>query len=211
MRSNHFWKAAIFCLTLVGLAVVFLRPATRSTSDFLRAAAQAAARGEFQNALDAADSALASTPHSTEALLLAGQAAAQLKRLDLALSYLRRIEQDGSSTAVKASVLAGDIDLSRGHATAAEEWYRSALQQDPYQLQAHRQLAYLLGVEGRCWEAVPSLLAAVRQGQFTLHHLVLLAAAEPVINDAEFVERCRTAIPDDLVPMVGVLKCMILY
>ncbi|MBC7818621.1 MAG: VCBS repeat-containing protein, partial [Planctomycetaceae bacterium] len=127
----------------------------------------------------------------------------------LALSYLRRLETDGSIAAVQAGVLAGEIELSRGHAAAAEEWFRSALRQDPRQLQAQRQLAYLLGVEGRCWEAAPFLLAAVRQGEFTLHHLVLLAAAEPVIKDAEFVERCLAAIPDDPVPLIGVARTAI--
>ncbi|MFM9966625.1 MAG: FG-GAP-like repeat-containing protein [Planctomycetaceae bacterium] len=209
MRTKRFWSVAICCLLLAGLAVIFLRPARRGTSDLLRAGKQAAARGEFLRALESADAVLVSEPHSTEALLLAGQTAAQLKRFDLALTYLRRMKPDGSVAAVQAAVLAGDVELNRGHAAAAEESYRAALRQDPRQLQAQRQLAYLLGVEGRCWEAAPFLLAAVKQGEFTLHHLVLLAAAEPVIHDAEFVERCLAAMPDDPVPLIGVARTAI--
>lgn len=206
-RNQHtYWRVAILCLLMAGLAVFCFRPATRNTSEALRVAARAAARGEFQTTLKSADAVLVTAPHSAQALLLAGHAAAQLQRPDLALRYFRRVEPDGSGEAVEASVLAGDVELARGDASAAEEWYRSALRQDPQKLQAQRQLAYLLGVEGRCWEAAPFLLAAVRQGQFTLHHLVLLAAAEPVIKDAELVERCRAAVPDDPVPLIGLAR-----
>ncbi|MBC7819532.1 MAG: hypothetical protein IAG10_21835, partial [Planctomycetaceae bacterium] len=71
MRSNLFWRAAFICLLVAGLAIFFLRPTTRSTSDALRDAAQSAARGEFQSTLESADAVLVSAPHSSEALLLA--------------------------------------------------------------------------------------------------------------------------------------------
>ncbi|MEO8497220.1 MAG: CRTAC1 family protein, partial [Planctomycetota bacterium] len=82
-------------------------------------------------------------------------------------------------------------------------------EQDPHHLAANNRLSYLLGVEGRCWEAVPFLLEAVRQRQFTLHHLVLLGALEPVIDDPALVRACRTDEPRDLLPLVGAARTAI--
>ena len=110
---------------------------------------------------------------------------------------------------VQASYLAGERDLAEGRPAAAEQHLREALQQDPSHSDANNRLAYLLGVEGRCWEAQPLLMASVRQGHFTLHHLVLLGALEPVIRDPALVERCRAAEPDNPLPLLGAARTAI--
>lgn len=192
------------CVTaLVLCVVVVVRFTAVNRATALRTATIAYWRGDYQASLAAANDVLRFNPKSPEALLLAAQAAAQLERVPLALEYLNRIEPKGTATGVNASVLAGNLELARGYAASAERWYRAALQHDPGQLEAHRQLAYLLGVEGRCWEATPHLWAAVRAGDYTLHHLVLLSTSDPVIKDDAAVTRFQTAVPDDPVPLLG--------
>lgn len=193
----------ICVLAVAGLIVLAVCVSAPNPATSLRTSTSAYWRGDYQASLAAADRALRSNPQLQEALLLAGQSAAQLQRSELALEYLERIEPNGSPLAVKACVLAGNLELASGRAAAAEKWYRQAVTQDAEQLEAHRQLAYLLGVEGRCWEATPHLWAAVRAGDYTLHHLVLLSASDPVIKDDAAVARFQAAVPDDPVPLVG--------
>ncbi|MDB5335430.1 MAG: UnbV [Planctomycetaceae bacterium] len=204
-----FWRLhvryliGICALAVAGLIVLAVRVSSSNPATSLRTATSAYWRGDYQASLAAAGVVLQSNPRSMAALLLAGQSAAQLQRSELALEYWGRIELDNSPDAVKACVLAGNLELASGHAAAGEKWYRAALRQDPEQLEAHRQLAYLLGVEGRCWEATPHLWAAVRAGDYTLHHLVLLSASDPVIKDDAAVGRFQAAVPGDPVPLIG--------
>ena len=100
-------------------------------------------------------------------------------------------------------------DLAEGRAVAAEAHLRQALKENPGHGDAANRLAYLLGVEGRCWEAEPLLRAAVRQGRFTLHHLVLLGALEPVIRDPALVELCQHRKPPNTLPLLGVARTAI--
>lgn len=55
----------------------------------------------------------------------------------------------------------------------------------------------------------PPLLNLIQQGQFGLHHLVLLGASDPVIADAALIERSRTADPDFPLPLIGLARTAI--
>ncbi len=118
--------------------------------------------------------------------------------------YEQVLASDPASTA--ALLEGSEVSLELGRASQAETYLRRILQLAPEDHTANVRLAYLLGVEGRCWEAAPFLLASVKQGEFTLHHLVLLAASEPVIADSAFVEKCLRAVPDDPLPLLGIAR-----
>ena len=81
--------------------------------------------------------------------------------------------------------------------------WRRVLELDPGQSDASSELAYLLGVEGRGWETQSPLLNVIRAGQPALHHLVLMAASEPVVKDADLVQRCLQRVPADLYVRTG--------
>ncbi|QDS87289.1 ASPIC and UnbV [Rosistilla ulvae] len=115
-------------------------------------------------------------------------------------------QQQNPKLDVAQTLFQAEQALREGHVSAAEEHISQILESDPANLAAINRLAYILGVEGRCWEANRYLFEAVRRGQFTLHHLVLLGALEPVIDDAGLVQRCRTGDPDDLVVLVGAAR-----
>lgn len=107
---------------------------------------------------------------------------------------------------ISETLARGEQAFAQGHVVAAERFYKQTLGIDPANIDAINRLAYILGVEGRCWEANQYLIEAVRHGQFSLHHLVLLGALEPVIDDPPLLQRCRTDDPRDLLVLVGAAR-----
>jgi tetratricopeptide (TPR) repeat protein len=65
-----------------------------------------------------------------------------------ALDYLKRIP-DADSNSAAAWLKAGQIELARGHALAAESAYRHAVTLNPDQIQSYRELAYLSALQRR--------------------------------------------------------------
>ncbi|MDB5386625.1 MAG: UnbV, partial [Planctomycetaceae bacterium] len=197
MRRYWCWTFGAACLLCIGVALVVRIFLIANASSYLRSAIRDYGRGNYESALTAANAALLQSPRLPQASLIAGQAAAKMERVDEALHYLRQIEFDGSATAIQGCLLAGRLSFDQGRAAEAERWYRAVVDQDFYQQEAHTQLAYLLGVEGRCFEAAPHLLAGIVSGDYTLHHLILLASSDGVIHDEAFVDRCLREVPDD--------------
>src|SRR5207248_6126052 len=68
-----------------------------------------------------------------------------------AVAELARID-DAHPLAPVARVLAGQIEVRRGRARAAEAAFLAALRLAPYTVQAHRELAYLYSVQHRAAE-----------------------------------------------------------
>lgn len=153
-------------------------------------------------ALDTALRILQRDPADCEAALIAGRVYQAREQSHEALKVLRsalnRAPGCGACTG-----LAARIAFQAGFARDAERYLTSVLEANPLDLESANQLAYLLGVEGRAFEAQAQLLRTVRAGTATPHHLIMLAAGEPVVNDAEFVARCLKAAPDDPLPLLG--------
>lgn len=140
---------------------------------------------------------------AAEARVIAGDAAAQVKEFERAVSWYAQVPDDGAPTAISALISSGLVHRELGHAADAEQCLRRALAHAPDSLPAHNALAHLLGVEGRSWEAVPHFLEPVRQGRFSLNHLLLLGSVAPIVQDDALIERCRHARPDDPLPLLG--------
>ncbi len=86
-------------------------------------------------------------PTSLDWMLRARIAEAQ-SRPEQALDYLKHIP-DSDSISAQAWLKAGQIELARGRARAAEGAYLHALAIDPDQIQSHRELASLYGLKRR--------------------------------------------------------------
>ena len=109
-------------------------------------------------------------------LLSAARAASRAKRDEEALRLLEQIPDDGSSVAVRARQLAGDLLLSRfKRLTAAEQQFRRALAQEENSLHANDRLAYLMHLGTRGWELASFELSVIQQGKPTLGRLKTLA------------------------------------
>jgi tetratricopeptide (TPR) repeat protein len=190
---------------LVAVAITSCQFAT-SPATLLAEAQTAFREGKFEEAQTRCNKLLARDPKSVPALLLGAKSATRLKDSDAALKFLKQLPETGSPEIAAAWHQAASLELQLGHASQAEQELRRALAIDPNLLSAHVDLAYLLGVEGRCWESVPYLLESIRRGQFTFHHLVLLGATEPVIADPTLIDRCRSATPAEMLPLIGLAR-----
>jgi len=150
-------------------------------------------------------------PTRLEALVVLAEVAFFRQRPEESIAWLRRIPSEfsarpGSSEqqSLESGVLlgrAGELALKMGHAAEAESFLRAAAEQGV--VGAETQLAHLLGVEGRTWEASESLWRAIRNRNFVVDHLILLAASEPVIRDDDLVHRCLAAAPANPLPRLG--------
>jgi tetratricopeptide (TPR) repeat protein len=104
--------------------------------------------GRYEKALALLDRRAAEvTPSSLDWMLRARVAEAQ-KRPEEALAHLKHIP-DSDPIAAQAWLKAGQIELARNRAHAAEAAYRHALALNPDQIQSHRELAYLYAVQRR--------------------------------------------------------------
>lgn len=213
-RERTNWRGRVRIL-LALLAIVLIAIVTTlgvfspSQATLLTGAQASFQQGKFADAQSQCQKLLARDPQFVPALLLGAKSALRLNDAEAALALLKRLPENGSAEIAQGWHQAATIELQLGRASESEKDLRRALAIDPSSLPVNVDLAYLLGVEGRCWESAPYLFESVRRGQFTFHHLVLLGASEPVIADPGLVERCRTASPADVVPQIGMARTLL--
>lgn len=192
----------------IGLAVFvlgawsYLRPAETVESRLDKAQFQFDTRNFVQAELSA-HVILARHPQECRAALIAARATVARHLDSAALEYLERVAEQSGPQCTTCRRMAAEIAQRSGLARTAERFLRLLMDADPPDIDATNQLAYLLGVEGRAFEATVPLFVAVRSGNFTPHHLIMLAAGEPVVSDDAFVDRCLEAVPDDPLPLLG--------
>lgn len=210
-RPNRRWRGiaiigGLLCLVAIALAMSLLPQ--KSLSEDLKAAEAAFRRGKFKETRTLCERVLARNSQSAAALMLAGLAAARQQDPQGALDYLGRLPEKGDSTIAGGWNDAAEIAMQLGRVNDAETYLRRALAIDPELLPSNVQMAYLLGFEGRCWEAIPYLMTSVRRREFTFHHLVLLGATEPVISDMDLMARSQR-IPGQVLPLIGTARTLL--
>lgn len=181
----------------------FRSPAKPNSRELLQAAAAALTAGEPAQAEQLARQVLEKKPHHIDALLLTAQAArAQNKQRETLASYAA-LPEEARPLVIDNLNAGAELALQWGQLQSAEQLTRRVLILVPQHREANIRLAYLLGVEGRCEEAVSPLLTLIQLGQFGLHHLVLLGASDPVIADTRLVDLAKQADPDYAIPQIG--------
>ena len=199
LRHRRWWFAVAVLLVLATLSLVDLR--TRFELYMGRRSLTAL---EFNDANRWAETVLARHPESTEGLLLAARATAQLRDHLRALDLLKQIPDDGTVTAVEARLEAGDLLMERlHHLSAAEAQFRRALAQGPENQIANDRLAYLLSVASRHWDAIAARIKICQQDDFNPLHLKILAVGEGSIVEPQIVWRFHEASPDDAGPLIS--------
>tara|TARA_R110002111_G_scaffold2705_5_gene18050 strand:- start:39040 stop:42003 length:2964 start_codon:yes stop_codon:yes gene_type:complete len=196
-------------LLTCGGVVYWLSGESTDPRELLQRGNRELAAGHAAKAQVLADQIIARDPKQLNAILLAARAAQALGDRAGVLAYYESLPETSSPSEVDSLCSGADLAMQWGQISAAERLYRRCLTALPQHLRANTGLAYLLGVEGRCAEAVEPLLRLVQQRQFGLHHLVLLGASHPVIADNRFIERCRTANPTDPLPLIGLARTSI--
>ncbi|MBW3598451.1 MAG: VCBS repeat-containing protein [Planctomycetes bacterium] len=202
--ANAFAAAAI----LLGLAMV-LRPALFPTAHdrLLRQSARALADQKYMQALELAERVLVQDSEHRHALVLAGEIATALHEDDKALAYYERAVRTGGEPSIEALLGAGVRSFRIGRIASAEQYLREVLQRDPQHVEANKELAKLLQLTGRSWEALPHLFVLLREGQFTIFNLQELSDTSMVWrSDHAFEERCLAEAPHDPMPLLGRAK-----
>lgn len=198
-------RYVIAALSLLAAVVIFVVWIRIPDVDGLLAKGEAAyEKGHYPAARVFAEKVLTYDPDSQRALALKGRSIVKLGANDEALELLNRVVDDGSATAVAARSTSGDVYLlQRQHLSAAEEQYRKAIEQDPNYLPAHEQLAYLLALSSRNWEAIPHRLTLLREGAANIQQLYGLSLGERVLENPEAVFACYGNHPDDRNAQLG--------
>jgi tetratricopeptide (TPR) repeat protein len=94
--------------------------------------------------------------------------------------------------------------LRDGYARECERLLRRVLEIAPGHVRANRDLVYILGVEGRTWEALPYVQRLIQTGQMSGDHLHMALSTEMVaLEESEFVDQCVAALPQDPLPLLG--------
>jgi tetratricopeptide (TPR) repeat protein len=201
---------ALFLVVLVVMGVLWRRRPSEPDSKLLFRASKAIQENRNGEALSLAQSYLEQAPQSSEALFLAAQAADKLGRKDEALVLLARLStSDSSDAAVGGAVLAGNLEIDRGHVRDAESHFRRVISMQPHDVMANRKLVYLLSVEGRRWESRPFLRELVSQQQHTVEELIVLGDLWPNYNLEVDLERFQQGVPEDPLPKLGFARIAI--
>lgn len=169
-------------------------------------ARQALAQGDPFNAETICRRVLDRDPDSAEALLLAGEAAAKQDRLEDAVTYYHRVPDNSGPPAAVARLASGDLLLHAAHAESAERDLRAALDITPDLALAHERLAWLLGVEGRRFEALPHVYRLLRQYRATLELLLAAGNHDVAFREQSWLEAFRRAEPDNPLPLIGLAR-----
>ncbi|MFM9117375.1 MAG: FG-GAP-like repeat-containing protein, partial [Planctomycetota bacterium] len=181
--------------------------ARRADEQKLAAAAQALKAGQWQEAEELGEQLSRSRRLYREGLLVAGEAAARLDRPVESLAYYAAIPDDGSRLAQASQLAQAELFLDAlPRLSAAEALYGRVLELAPQELIAHERLAYLLGLQGRSWEAIPHRLELLRQGRSIPIHMALLGLGDAADENPESVEPFYRADGDDAAALLAMAR-----
>ncbi|GAB4138233.1 MAG: FG-GAP-like repeat-containing protein [Planctomycetaceae bacterium] len=179
---------------------------TESFDNLLSEAQIQLAAREYQSAENLANRALQIRPDAPPALMIAAEAATRLNRLDEALEYYSRIPEQGVSESVSALYGSGEILIHQGKISKGEARLRRVLEVEPGHQLANYRLAFVLGITGRSWEAVPYSLQLIRKNVFSEAHLLMLGDMERVVKTGGVLKNYQQTVPDDPLPKLGLAR-----
>ena len=200
------------CLTLASGCLVLLFVLHRagvfssSSQDLLNSARLAMLKQGFADAEKAALGIPEGDPLWAESRLVAGDAAIRAGHFDDAISHYSAIPRDKSAQSLLAVFALGEVYREVGQLSKAEECYAHVLSHKPDDLPSHSQLAFLKGFSGRRWESLPHLWKLISGGDVTLDSLTLIADFERPITQPEYLTRCRTNAPEDVLVQLAVVS-----
>lgn len=211
-KSDQLWGAVSLCLIAFGVLCCVWPASTRSPVDQkLREASLALSFGDHARANDLANEVLHEHPHSSHALLIAGEANTALQKPQRAIDYFSRVPEVDRANWLHAQFGKAERLMWLGHARDAEKLFRRVLQDNPAHIGANRSLSFLLHVQGRTWEAVPMARRLIQLGHFRGDQIQMAAATEQFFaKDVLFTRKCLNAEPGDPLPLLGEARMKLL-
>jgi thioredoxin-like negative regulator of GroEL len=203
-RNRNAWIAGFVAAVLLSGGVMSVRPMFFGENSPLREAAAALYIGRYAGAERQSLDYLELRPTSHLAYLIAADAAAKQHANARSERYLSQLPDDESELGVQGLYARAHHFLRSGRATEAEQHLRRTLNLAPLHFEAAGDLAYLLEVEGRSWEALPYAYLLIQSGRMSGDHLRMVGSTEANwLRESAFVEQCQIAVPDDPLPLLG--------
>ncbi|MBT6155363.1 MAG: tetratricopeptide repeat protein [Planctomycetaceae bacterium] len=109
----------------------------------------------------------------------------------------------------EALLISGQASLNLGHCSKGEQALGRLLTHEETNHEARMSLVRLLKMQGRFWELRPHALLLLRTGDSGSEYLIPLAAPDGTIlgpREFELAESCRSSVPDDSLPMLGLAR-----
>lgn len=198
----------IICLALWG-GSRFLFDEAR----LLRQAEQELSVGNYENVQTLCRRILVRKPESSQALQLAATAAENQGRPEFAVRFLQRISSDDRQANSDRWLHCGNLKLELGSLSAAERFFRLALEQDPSRISAIERLIFVLRIEGRNWEAQTLILELLKRDRLQPDNLYVLATTEWIWLDGretQFLAYCRAQYPDEYLSLLAQARNLVL-
>ena len=194
--------AALVVLALGAIAIVAVMSRWGIRAVSIEPGREALLRGDYDEAERVVAAALRRDPDRVEALHLGGRCALAQGEVQKALDYFDRIPDSNHPGAVEARCISGELLLDRMHDLAgAETQYRRALNCNSDVPVANDQLAYILGLAGRSWEAAPYRLNAIRNRRADRVQLFLIALGNLALENPGRLREILAVHPED--PLAG--------
>lgn len=204
-RRHRIW---IFCLgiTVVVAAGVWIAQArhVQHLDEAAAAAASALQQNRFDEARRLAGEVLSYRADDSATLLVAARAAVAKADWEDAYELRDRMSPFEQRSAARRLFSKGESSVNAGYARKAENCLRLATILDPNHLDAKFILAFILGAEGRAWEAAPLVRTLIEQNRYGIPQLLLVGGTDEFfINQRLFVDRCLQAVPNDPLPLLA--------
>ena len=195
-------------LLLIGIAILLVARVDWTPTESLLADAQAQLlRGQYMEAEQTARRLTQRRSHAVEGWLLAAEAAARQKHFTDASGHLDHIPDDGSRLCAAGWLARGLLELQGFRRLAeAEAAFQKVVQYEPRNVDALRQLAKVLSLQGRHSDALPHRLSLLELNQIDEPILVLLALGDTANDDPEQMREFAAAAPDDAGSLCGLAR-----
>lgn len=162
----------------------------------LDAAKKALSIGQFRLAEEFALSVTDDSNAWLGSRLVAGEAAQRDGRSSDALNYFLAGGEDlESDDGLVALFSAAEVYRQLGRLEDAVTAYSRIYAADPDFAEVRPRLAFLLGITGQRWEAMPFFLGMIQEKSWTLDSLAILADLERALEQPEFVASSRAQNP----------------
>lgn len=206
-RSKLVWRWSSVAAGFVILGLALKWSLGRSEQQLLEAAARAAEQRDLRRAAGLCEQVLTRNPHSAAGLKIAADVAEQEGRKAHALQFLQQLSRLPNGESADVLSRSARLALELGRLTDGENFLRHTLALQPDHPVARQQLVQLLRVEGRNWEALPSIRDLLAAGQASVDLLFVVGSTEWIWldtrQDQPILQHAHSSVPNDPVPLLG--------
>ncbi|MFO0939884.1 MAG: FG-GAP-like repeat-containing protein [Pirellulales bacterium] len=190
--------AVVMGVVVVTCFLVLVLPSPRQDpTELLELSRQALRRGELESSINLALSVEKGDEQFAESRLLIGEAFTRAGDLDSALRFYQEVPESSGDWFQTALYSRAELHRTACQWQKAIELYSKVLEKDLHQNDCRERLTFTLGACGGRWQCVPHLMELLKQKQWSVESLAILADVERPIEQLDLVQFCEQAQPAD--------------